>query len=54
MTPCDDLVPFADGAFTDDLPRAAAFREHLSGCTTCQDGLTEALALSARLSTLGE
>src|SRR5215470_8706958 len=50
MSPCHDLVSFADGEL--DAERAAAFREHLRTCEACQEGLVEAMQLSAHLSTL--
>jgi len=50
MSPCHDLVSFADGELEPE--RAAAFREHLRTCESCQAGLVEAMQLSAQLSTL--
>jgi anti-sigma factor RsiW len=50
MSPCDDLVGFADGELEPE--RAAAFRAHLRGCDACRRGLVEAMQLSARLSEL--
>src|SRR5215470_4406342 len=50
MSPCHDLVSFADGELEPE--RAAAFREHLRTCEACQVGLVEAMQLSAQLSTL--
>ena len=50
MSPCDDLVGFADGELEPD--RAAAFRAHLRTCEACRTGLVEAMQLNARLSEL--
>jgi anti-sigma factor RsiW len=52
MSPCDDLVGFADGELEPD--RAAAFRAHLRTCEACRRGLVEAMQLNARLSELAE
>ena len=52
MSPCDDLVGFADGELEPD--RAAAFRAHLRSCEACRRGLVEAMQLNARLSELAE
>lgn len=52
MSPCDDLVGFADGELEPD--RAAAFRSHLRTCEACRRGLVEAMQLNARLSELAE
>jgi anti-sigma factor RsiW len=52
MSPCDDLVGFADGELEPE--RAAAFRAHLRTCEACRRGLVEAMQLNARLSELGE
>jgi anti-sigma factor RsiW len=52
MSPCDDLVSFADGELEPE--RAAAFRAHLRTCEVCRRGLVEAMQLNARLSELGE
>lgn len=48
-TPCADLFPFVDGEL--DAERAAAFRVHLQSCDACRRGLTEAVQLTAYLST---
>src|ERR1041384_2465626 len=48
MSPCDDLVGFADGELEPD--RAAAFRAHLRTCEACRPGLVEAMHLNARAS----
>jgi anti-sigma factor RsiW len=50
MSPCDDLVGFADGELEPE--RAATFRAHLRTCEACRRGLVEAMQLSARLSDL--
>jgi anti-sigma factor RsiW len=50
MSPCDDLVGFADGELEAD--RAAAFRAHLLSCEACRRGLVEAMQLNARFSEL--
>jgi anti-sigma factor RsiW len=50
MSPCDDLVGFADGELEPD--RATAFRAHLRTCEACQAALVEAMQLNARLSEL--
>jgi hypothetical protein len=50
ITPCGDLIAFADGEL--DSERAAAFRIHLRTCEACQSALIEAVKLSARLSEL--
>jgi anti-sigma factor RsiW len=52
MSPCDDLVGFADGELEPD--RAAAYRAHLRTCEACRRGLVEAMQLNARLSELAE
>ena len=52
MSPCDDLVGFADGEL--EPQRAAAFRAHLRTCEACRRGLVEAMQLNARLSELAE
>ncbi|MGH9889409.1 MAG: anti-sigma factor family protein [bacterium] len=52
MSPCDDLVGFADGELAPD--RATAFRAHLRTCDACRRGLVEAMQLNARLSELAE
>jgi anti-sigma factor RsiW len=52
MSPCDDLIGFADGELEPD--RAAAFRAHLRTCEACRSGLVEAMQLNARLSELAE
>lgn len=52
MSPCEDLVGFADGELEPD--RAAAFRAHLRTCEACRRGLVEAMQLNARLSELAE
>lgn len=45
---CLNLVSFADGELTPE--EANEFRRHLRTCEECQRELTEAVALSARLS----
>src|SRR5678816_1183697 len=50
MSPCHDLVRFADGEL--DFGRAAAFRDHLRACEPCREGLMAAMQLRAQLSTL--
>lgn len=50
MSPCDDLIRFADGELEPE--RAAAFRAHLRTCEACRAGLIEAMQLNARLSEL--
>ena len=50
MSPCDDLIRFADGELEPE--RAAAFRAHLRTCEVCRAGLVEAMQLNARLSEL--
>jgi anti-sigma factor RsiW len=52
VSPCDDLVGFADGELEPD--RATAFRAHLRTCEACRRGLVEAMQLNARLSELAQ
>lgn len=52
MTPCDDIVTFADGEL--DAGRANNLREHLRSCATCRRNLIEAFQMNARLSEAAE
>jgi anti-sigma factor RsiW len=49
---CADLHAFADGELPED--EVKSFREHLAGCSRCQDELEGILALRALVETMGD